>query len=500
MIFENTIVKITSQIKILVSCITSKARNKILFSILYSAIIWVAYFIALKPSDDVFFGGDTWEYQSMAVNFSKGHGIQRIGAMEPFEVYKFDSSDPEYLKIFYKNPGDYNFYRTPFFPIFLGCFYKIFGVAPFTFKLLQLSILVLIATSLIWIGFRYYKKIGFVSGLFAGIFFINSSYTYAGMILTEVTIIASLFLVFILYNYWREKHSLFISVLLGVALGISLLVKGSLIFIPLLIVFFELYQLLQSKKQFMRLVSLVVVLLFFVGTIIPWSIYASKKSSSRIILSTQDSNILLDNNNEFCTNGKWHQEWKSNPSSYYNRHPELLKTPSWAVVQFYSSHPKDFFVIMWRKYLTSFAPIGWFWMILIIPILCVFDRLNPNSFKLLFFLKIIFLTFFVIAAVLTHQTNFFDLFFKLIFILFLLSVLFGGLRYLKNHITVVTFVLFLNFFFIALIASSDDYGGHRSRIMMPVEFAINLSGVYCLLSYIYNSISKTLNSKQVDKI
>ena len=82
-------------------------------------------------SDRAYFGGDTWEYQSMAVNWAKGHGL-KFGSIEKFSVYKFDQGkEKEYYSTFIrsgKNGGFYNYYRTPGYPIFVGVIYKIFGI------------------------------------------------------------------------------------------------------------------------------------------------------------------------------------------------------------------------------------------------------------------------------------------------------------------------------------------------------------------------------------
>jgi hypothetical protein len=65
------------------------------------------------------FGGDVWEYQSIAVNFARGHGFPVFGGVEQFGVYRFgggqDKQRPEQLKAFYDVApgGKVYFYRPP---------------------------------------------------------------------------------------------------------------------------------------------------------------------------------------------------------------------------------------------------------------------------------------------------------------------------------------------------------------------------------------------------
>ena len=51
--------------------------------------LYIPLYLASGFSDTAYFGGDTLEYQSTAVNFAKGHGIVKIGNIEDFECYEF---------------------------------------------------------------------------------------------------------------------------------------------------------------------------------------------------------------------------------------------------------------------------------------------------------------------------------------------------------------------------------------------------------------------------
>ena len=115
-------------------------------------------------NDDGYFGGDTWEYQSMAINWATGHGL-KIGAIEDYSAYKLNESKGDsYYKKFMKagvNSGHYSHYRTPGYPIFVGIIYKLIGMSPSAVKQVQLIMIAITCASLPVIGFTIWKTYGF---------------------------------------------------------------------------------------------------------------------------------------------------------------------------------------------------------------------------------------------------------------------------------------------------------------------------------------------------
>src|ERR1039458_4635785 len=94
-------------------------KNKIVFSVMLICFYFILFSRTptFTNADTATFGGDTWEYQSMGVNFAKGHGIQKWGGLEEFGMYKFDRVDSALVKDFYKDPGTSDFYRKPAYPL-----------------------------------------------------------------------------------------------------------------------------------------------------------------------------------------------------------------------------------------------------------------------------------------------------------------------------------------------------------------------------------------------
>lgn len=64
------------------------------------ATVYFAIFRTQTVYDaEVRFGGDIWEYQSMAVNFAKGHGVNKFGgSYEEWETYRFTTWDKQTLE------------------------------------------------------------------------------------------------------------------------------------------------------------------------------------------------------------------------------------------------------------------------------------------------------------------------------------------------------------------------------------------------------------------
>ncbi|HHZ65847.1 MAG TPA: hypothetical protein EYN51_10220, partial [Flavobacteriales bacterium] len=67
-------------------------RQKFFYPIFIPILVILYYSVFLnigEYSNTSYFGGDEYGYQSMGVNFTYGHGIQKLGGLEEFETYKF---------------------------------------------------------------------------------------------------------------------------------------------------------------------------------------------------------------------------------------------------------------------------------------------------------------------------------------------------------------------------------------------------------------------------
>jgi 4-amino-4-deoxy-L-arabinose transferase-like glycosyltransferase len=286
-------------------------------------------------TDTAWFGGDVWEYQSLAVNLIRGHGYQ-AGGIEEFSVYRFDPDrkrnryDSMHYpphggtpRTFYENfltVKKYSFYRTPGYPFFLATVYCLFGIHPAAVYIAQMVLLALTAALLVWISFYYWGNIGLLSGVLASYGYLRYFLPSPMEIMTECVILSSLAVWVVVLIFWESKPNPFRSFVLGAASAVLLLIKGSNILIPF---FFLLFLILQFKRVNRPLVLGSLYCLGCVLTLLPWSAYATVKNGSLIVLSTQTTIFLDSNNEDTLKDGDWHATWRKeksgDPSYFYNR-------------------------------------------------------------------------------------------------------------------------------------------------------------------------------------
>lgn len=311
--------------------------------VVYSA----AVFSTQKVPAKAYFGGDVWEYQSMAVNFAAGHGL-RFGALMPFEDYAFGTASPALLARFEQfgaiggvEGGNNLFFRAPAYPFLLGLLYKVVGVRPQIAVGIQFALLVGIAALLPMLGEGLLGRGGFLAGVMAGAAFLQLESSLAGQILTETLIAVAIFLVLAAWvPVGRQPRSRARAALLGLALAFGVLVKGSLALLPVLFLGYLAVQTLRGK-DFGR--ALLVAALVFALPVAAYSAYASVRSSALVVLTTQGRAVLLDGNNERSVqSGGWHPEWKTDPQSFYRQRLRAAPGSSGIalVAAFYSSRPQ----------------------------------------------------------------------------------------------------------------------------------------------------------------
>lgn len=388
-------------------------KKIVLFTCLLLGLVFsIIGFKRVDFDDLVHFVGDTWEYQSMAVNLAKGKKLMTVGAFGDYQQeYKFRPAAAAYqpqLNYLIENGKEDNekadFYRTPGYIMFLGIIYKLFGVSPLAAKQIQLLLVVFIAASLPYLGFNYWRSRGFAAGIIAGFVFLleygqdiaeNTGITYPPQIMTEILIAFCLLIFVLVFIAWQKQPNWLSSLLLGLVTGINLLVKGSTLFIfPLVLIYFT--NLVIKKK--IKLISLVI---YIIGTIVivsPYSIYASRASGKTILLSTQSKVVVLGGNNEFAADGTWHREGypPNNEQSFYARQ-EVRSLPLLKKVAFfYKNHPHLFPKIFIAKIHSGFYLFNYFWLSLILIILRLAAKRRfdlPTPFIILF------LNFFILTLI-----------------------------------------------------------------------------------------------------
>jgi hypothetical protein len=313
-------------------------------------------------SDTALLGSDTWQYQSLAVNLCFGHGYQ-AGGIEKLDTYKFYTTKETYTAPYYPLPsknnaesketytmysyfmkgGQYWFLRTPGYPFFLALVYKLFGIHPYIVKIIQAILLAICAALLPIIGRNYWSRLGIYSGMFSSFIFIRY-FPDPSEILAEPLLIFCLFVLAILIMFWENRPTILRTFLLAVMTAVSLLVKPIVTFLPL---FFLIHIIFFADKPGIKFKLSIVFVLVLFFCIVPWSIYATRKNGSFVILSTQAETLLLDSNNEDTLKTVhdgapgWRKWGRDDPKYLYNR----LKNTNYSYIEktliYLSQNKKD---------------------------------------------------------------------------------------------------------------------------------------------------------------
>ncbi len=341
-------------------------QKYILFSLLFIFLFAVHYNIGKKNefnnfSDYALFGGDTWEYQSLAVNLLHGHGYQ-FGGIEPLEVYKFAYRSR--YKTFFDSETDYSFYRTPGYPFFLKTIYQIHGIHPGIAKKYQFIMIIISVSLMPLICYYYFGYLGVISGTLSSFFFMKYllSDIRTGTLLTESLMVFSILVWMFALIFWEKKPTKNRIIVLGIVSGLLLLVKGSTIFIPFifLILLFSYYSFSHRKK----IVNMIIYILSIIIVVAPWSIYASIKSDRLVLLSTKgDITFAVCNNQTAAKTGDWSKTiFPSNEDNLkyllFDRSEGSTKKNVLTVLNFYKEDPSMIFVSIKNKiiFATQYRP------------------------------------------------------------------------------------------------------------------------------------------------
>lgn len=317
-----------------------------LFSLVASAFFLGLHSVKFEASAR--FRGDTWEYQSLAVNLVKGCGFPKFGLLVPFAEYGFEDSATQtshYGRFAEagKGGGEDHFYRNPGYPWFLAVVYSFVGVRPLAAKLLQAVLMFIVAAGLMRIGRLLWGQDGFYAGALAGPLYVGVYGYQAGHILTEPLIAFSMAALVESFLRWHREPSLRGAAVLGACFALSLYVKSSNVFIPPFVALL-LWWRTWGTPATRRLAHSAAALGTRGVLLAPYAVFATARTGSLVILSTQGPTSLLDNNNEFSlASGAWGPQWRNDPRAFYNL-PEIAPLPPLRkVAAFYASRPSDFF-------------------------------------------------------------------------------------------------------------------------------------------------------------
>jgi len=277
-----------------------------------------------------------------------------------------------------------------------------------------------------------------------------------------------------------------------------LLTKGSLVFIPVLLFIYVLWQFYKTRDvKFLKNISIAGITLCL--SILPWSVYASKKSNSFIVLSTQGKTIPLDGNNEKSIDGNWHPDWRrtGGEKMFYNNDNMKDASPLLRVVNFYKYHYHLLPTIIVNKILRGFNGFVSLWLVLFFIIAefygKILNRFLYNKMHRYFYITSIAIVSmaFLILDLIFHSSYVIP--FQKLILLFLIPVLFFGKKIFKA-IPVIFKIYFLNFLLITVLIHGDR------RFVVVAEFVFILYFIYYLVNMISPVLSRgNIFSKQIQK-
>lgn len=255
-------------------------RNRLLFS-LFLLMFFSLLYLPFCEFTGAKFKMNESAYHSSGVNFAKGHGISRIGFIEPVQDYKFSNYtlNLEFnYRLFSRFPGAYYFFNPPAYGVFLGIIYYFGGVDPFLAKFLQLLLLLLIASCLPLIGYRSWGAKGYLCGVFAAFFFIHLHYSVANDLKPQTLLFLLCFLMIYLYQHYLKNTSRKTLIFLALIISIAILTKVALIIFPFLVLLQIVYKYLKTH-QLKFLYHFLIFLIILNIPILIWSWYASSHNN-----------------------------------------------------------------------------------------------------------------------------------------------------------------------------------------------------------------------------
>jgi 4-amino-4-deoxy-L-arabinose transferase-like glycosyltransferase len=212
------------------------------------------------------------------------------------------------------------------------------------------------------LGRQIFGRIGFFVGVFGGAFIMLSGSPFADQILTESVFSFFLFMVVCSWILFIEKRSGLSAILLGFLTGFAVLIKGSVIFLPLLVLItLVIYGRKSRDKRLIWGGCVATTAAFLIVT--PWSLYASSRAGKFVALSTETENIFLDSHNELSSDGDWHPEWRKVFSSegYFHSHPgQEGRSLVLRILGFYQHQPSIFLPALINKLNRAFSPLMFF--------------------------------------------------------------------------------------------------------------------------------------------
>ena len=232
-------------------------KHLFFFSIVFSVIIRIAFYLYTLQNTELYFQGDQVEYIQLG----------RI----LYDQFQFDET--------------FDTSRAPLYPAFISLILKFYNNLNFVILIQHLVGLsfIIIAYN---IGLIYSKEIAFISGILCSLnlnFIIHSNF-----FLTE-TLFGLFFFIFLFFSihflkFFKIKFLLFS----GIFLGLSVLVRPLVIYLPIVFLIFLVFAKYNFKKKFL---AIFVFLITFYATIFPWMFHNYKLHGHFALTTSVASNV-----------------------------------------------------------------------------------------------------------------------------------------------------------------------------------------------------------------
>ncbi|HOY31897.1 MAG TPA: glycosyltransferase family 39 protein [Bacteroidales bacterium] len=283
-------------------------KNPLLF-ILNWTIFCVIIVLLIKPPDFRNLvvskhNPDQIDYQNMAVNFSLGYGINISGRIAEITDYKTFCSDKQAETQNEIKGRRYD--RFPAYSVLVGCLYFMVGNNPVMIKFLQLILLTSVVILLILLSRQNWGNTGFYGSLSGAPFLLFYLSDYAEMISPDIITVCINIIIIYFYLRFRKHMTLKYAVLLGVASGISMLFKASLMFF-FVFMFADTGMLLFRRTKTKRWKLFMGLYLSFFSVWLPYNIfsiyksYNKKQSAKEIISKVTSSNCHVNEINSLVS-------------------------------------------------------------------------------------------------------------------------------------------------------------------------------------------------------
>jgi len=317
----------------MLSIVKDSANRKKFLVLFIMCCVFVCCFYRLtmqfRLDDYVAFSNlDAIDYQLIAVNALDGYGFTahfneeyyryKIGVKKSY--LKEFAKDWDYFHNRFRFGTDLHVWKPPGYPFFLMRVYK-WGISPHNVKLIQVILLSMAASFMPLVGFLYWGEIGILSGMISALMFINFYSPDPSEIMSESLYIFLFAIWILLFSIWDKRCRDIFTAFLGIISGVSLLVKGSCVFVP---VFFLVYLFFKLRCFSYAFKHAFLFVFFLIITIMPWSLYASMRTHSPVLLCSQTmQDVLAGNNEQSIRTGEWSPK---EGEEYYRRLYKKLET------------------------------------------------------------------------------------------------------------------------------------------------------------------------------